>query len=63
MNKYTVLGGYQNGGKPGIINYCEDIIGECDTHEEALNLANKHKSAWDKIIIRTDDNPDNDEYI
>lgn len=58
--KYKVLGGFDNAGD-GV--YCEDLLAETSTHAEAVKVAEIQKGAWDKVIIRVDDNPDRDEYI
>ena len=52
MKKYTVYGAFQNCGKPGIINYMEELLNECSTLEEAKSLANEQYQAWDAVIIR-----------
>lgn len=55
---YKVIGTYQNAGKNGSIHYHEQLLKECDTLEDAEFYAKRQKGAWDKIIIR--DNDDND---
>ena len=57
--KYAVLGANPNPKEP----YCETLLAEVSTHMEALRIAKTQRGAWDRLIIRVDDNPDKDEYI
>ena len=52
MVKYIVYGAYQNAGKPGAMNYMEEILNKCSTLSEAQECSKIHQGAWDKIIIR-----------
>lgn len=48
---YKVIGSYQNGGRPGTINYCEGKLGEFTTYEEAEAFAKIQRGTWDNIFI------------
>jgi hypothetical protein len=52
MKKYFVYGAFQNAGRPGAINYNEELIKECATLEEAQTTAENQRGAWDAVIIR-----------
>lgn len=52
---YRVLGGFQNAKKQGAIYYCEEFLEEFETLDKARDFAKSQAGAWDKIIIRNDD--------